>query len=103
MALDSQTLLISPLAETAELFKSCDGRGIAIPSHEGEWLVIALETIELSGGPIRLESRGYFCRVLSFVNCKAYAAGVSPPDDHLRLRQTGEPVLVEASHRRAAH
>jgi hypothetical protein len=45
-------IIVAPLAETAELFNEADGRGIVIPGHEGDRLIVGLAEIEPSGGTI---------------------------------------------------
>jgi hypothetical protein len=45
-------IIIAPLAETAQLFNETSGRGIILPGHEADRLIIALSEIEPAGGLI---------------------------------------------------
>jgi hypothetical protein len=45
-------IIIAPLGETAQLFNEERGRGVIIPGHEPDRLVVALAEIEPSGGLI---------------------------------------------------
>jgi hypothetical protein len=45
-------IIIAPLSETGLLFNESDGRGIVLPGHEADRLVVALAEIEPSGGLI---------------------------------------------------
>ncbi len=45
-------IIIAPLAEGASLFYETDGRGIIIPGHEAQRLVVAIGEIEPAGGRI---------------------------------------------------
>lgn len=47
-------LIVAPLAETATLSNEAHGRGIIIPGHEADRLVVALAEIEPPGGTILL-------------------------------------------------
>jgi hypothetical protein len=47
-----QDIVVAPLAETAALFNEADGRGVIIPGHEGDRLVVALGELEPAGGVI---------------------------------------------------
>lgn len=47
-------IIIAPLAETALLFNEASGRGIIVPGHEADRLIVALGEIEPSGGVILL-------------------------------------------------
>lgn len=43
-------IIIGPVAESAVLFNEAQGRGIIVPGHEGDRLVVALAELEPSGG-----------------------------------------------------
>lgn len=45
-------IIVAPLAETALLFNEASGRGIIIPGHEADRLILALAEIEPAGGLI---------------------------------------------------
>jgi hypothetical protein len=45
-------IIIAPLAETAMLLNEARGRGVVIPGHEADRLVVALNELEPSGGLI---------------------------------------------------
>jgi hypothetical protein len=47
-------IVVAPLADTATLVNEGDGRGLILPGHEGDRLVVALAELEPSGGLIMI-------------------------------------------------
>ncbi|MFQ5852219.1 MAG: hypothetical protein ACE5JU_16750 [Candidatus Binatia bacterium] len=47
-------IIVAPLGETASLFNEASGRGVIIPGHEADRLVVGLAEIEPAGGLIAI-------------------------------------------------